>query len=226
MPTTNHTETKTMTTNKPTTTQAASFQDLYDAFNLAFFGGTLALCFLNFSRKSKAYGFFAPERWTEGPDGERIHEISINPSYLSERSAKQTASTLLHEMVHFWQLAHGTPGRRGYHNAEFANKMAEVGLITSRTGKPGGKRTGDRMTHYIEEGGAFDTFWAGYQGDADALFPLQCQEGTATQTKRKAASNASKTKYACPCGTNIWGKPGLVVACGVCCETFAPVVKR
>jgi len=210
--------------NKPTTTQAAAFQDLYDSFNGAFFAGDLAQCLLNLSRKSKALGFFAPERWTE--DGETVDELSINPSYLSSRTAVQTASTLLHEMCHKWQSQFGTPGRRGYHNAEFSNKMAEVGLTTSTTGAPGGKRTGDRMTHYVTPGGAFETFWAAYAGDSESLFPLMCQEGDPSTTKRKAASNASKTKYVCPCGTNIWGKPGLIVACGECCETFAPVAKK
>jgi hypothetical protein len=34
--------------------------------------------------------------------------------------------------------------------------MLAVGLIPSDTGKPGGKQTGQRMTHYIEPEGQFD----------------------------------------------------------------------
>lgn len=202
--------------NKPTTTQAAAFQGLYDAFNKTFFGGVLAECFLNFSRKSRALGFFAPERWAEGEDA--IHEISINPSYLASRSPQETASTLLHEMVHLWQQEHGEPGRGAYHNREWGSQMEAVGLMPSSTGKVGGKRTGDRVSHYVIKDGAFDQFWAGYQGD-ESLFPLQCQE-TRETTKRKTASNRSKTKYVCECGTNIWGKPGIEVSCGECGEWF------
>ena len=33
--------------------------------------------------------------------------------------------------------------------------MAEIGLIASHTGQPGGKRTGQQMTHYIADGGLF-----------------------------------------------------------------------
>src|SRR5690606_37233909 len=46
--------------------------------------------------------------------------------------------------------------RGNYHNKEWADKMEQVGLMPSNTGEPGGKRTGDRMTHYILQGGAFE----------------------------------------------------------------------
>ena len=50
---------------------------------------------------------------------------------------------------------HGKPGRRGYHNEEWARKMDELGLTPSSTGEPGGDRVGYRMSHYIVEDGAF-----------------------------------------------------------------------
>jgi len=208
----------------PTTTQAEAFQALYDHFNRELFGSTLAPCLLNFSRKSRALGFFAPERWSEHVSGEKIHEISINPSYLSESSPRETASTLVHEMVHLWQQEHGKPGKRGYHNREWARKMADVGLIASDTAAPGGKQTGTRMSHYIEEGGAFDAAWAARPLSAGELFPYQCRESKAT-TVRKKRSNASKTKHTCKggCGLNVWGKPGIIVICGECTEPLIPV---
>ena len=45
------------------------------------------------------------------------------------------------------------PGRTGYHNREWASKMLEVGLVPSDTGQPGGKQTGQHMTHYIDPKG-------------------------------------------------------------------------
>ena len=34
--------------------------------------------------------------------------------------------------------------------------MERIGLIPSDTGQPGGKRVGESMSHYIEDGGPFD----------------------------------------------------------------------
>ena len=52
-------------------------------------------------------------------------------------------------------LTFGKPSRGGYHNKEWAEKMKEVGLIPSNTGLPGGKQTGQRMTHFFTKNGAF-----------------------------------------------------------------------
>jgi len=37
-------------------------------------------------------------------------------------------------MVHQWQQHHGKPGRRGYHNKQWAAKMNSVGLVPTHTG--------------------------------------------------------------------------------------------
>ena len=58
-------------------------------------------------------------------------------------------------MVHCWQFAHGNPGRKNYHNKEWADKMEKIGLMPSSTGKPGGARTGQRMSDYVLPNKAF-----------------------------------------------------------------------
>ena len=60
-------------------------------------------------------------------------------------------------MTHLEQQHFGKPGRGRYHNKEWGSLMVRVGLQPSNTGKPGGKTTGDQMTHYIIEGGVFET---------------------------------------------------------------------
>jgi hypothetical protein len=39
--------------------------------------------------------------------------------------------------------------------------MERIGLMPSATGAPGGRRTGQRMTHYIIRGGLFDRAFRG-----------------------------------------------------------------
>lgn len=58
-------------------------------------------------------------------------------------------------MAHAWQFHFGKPGRRGYHNKEWANKMESIGLMPSSTGSPGGAKTGDKMADYPIADGLF-----------------------------------------------------------------------
>jgi hypothetical protein len=62
-------------------------------------------------------------------------EIAFNTLYLDgSRSRWEVLGTLLHELLHGWQQAHGTPGKRNFHNSEFRAKAAELGLDIDRRG--------------------------------------------------------------------------------------------
>lgn len=136
----------------PTPEQFDRYQKAWDYFNEALFDGQLEPCLLNFSTHRGSYGYFCPRRWKKGD--QETHEISLNPNTLG-RPLEDTMSTLVHEMVHQWQDDNGSPSRSGYHNAEWAEKMEEVGLIPSDTGKPRVAKTGQRMSHYIDPTGKF-----------------------------------------------------------------------
>lgn len=202
--------TKRTRSSTPTTAQFTAFQAMYDYFNRELFNRALRPVILNFSRAANTLGFFAPERWEQ--EDTTTHEISLNPAHLATRSPRDIASTLVHEMVHCWQQEHGTPSARGYHNQQWAQKMLEVGLVPSATGTPGGARVGFKMSHYIEEGGAFSR---AYNKMPKAhLLPWSSWEPDGPRRK-KAPSARSKVKYTCPaCGANAWGKPELRLVCG------------
>lgn len=210
---------------KPTPQQIDAFQAMFDHFNDELFGSSLPEVILNFSRHARALGFFAPQRWESQSAGARrapaaaqvAHEISLNPSFLKKLPLRDVASTLVHEMVHLWQQEHGEPSRAGYHNREWAQKMEDVGLMPSSTGASGGKRTGQRMSHYIIPGGPFDVAFDALP--EHARFPWLCDD---LETKKKRAKK-NKLKYTCEgCGTNVWGKPDLVIACRPCGRDFEP----
>lgn len=59
-------------------------------------------------------------------------------------------------MCHLWQFGFGTPSRKSYHNKEWANKMENLGLIPSDTGRPGGKKVGQQMNDYPQKDGVFE----------------------------------------------------------------------
>jgi hypothetical protein len=63
---------------------------------------------------------------------------------------KDTIRYLLEQAFYLCRwLSHGIPPRRSYHDRQWAATMKEIGLRPSTTGEPGGKETGQSVTHYI-----------------------------------------------------------------------------
>ena len=87
-------------------------------------------------------------------------------------------------------------------------------MIPSTTGEPGGKETGQSVTHYIQPGGAYAKAWAKLKATGFQLHWQSAPEGQQAKAKK-----ASKTKYTCPeCGQHAWGKPDSLLICGDCYE--------
>jgi predicted SprT family Zn-dependent metalloprotease len=197
-----------------TTQQYLSLDVAYQYYNKHLFEGKLPTCLITLQRK-KCYGYFHADRFAgkNGNSNKKTDEIALNPDHFG-RTDKEVLGTLVHEMVHLWQAHFGTPSRVSYHNAEWAFKMEEIGLMPSTTGEPGGKRTGQKMTHYVIEGGLFEKL-------TDNLLRIQggiiewksfVEGGATTKPKTK-----SKVKYTCSaCGQNAWAKPGASLICGLC----------
>ena len=142
-----------MTDIKPAIKAYSELQEAYDWFNATLFDRSLPDLLITLQRGRNTFGYFAPERFT----GESsISELAMNPDYFGGRSLADTLSTLVHEMVHVWQ--HYAPVKKcrgGYHDRVWGGKMEDIGLMPSNTGVPGGKKTGQQMTHYIIRGGRF-----------------------------------------------------------------------
>lgn len=141
--------------NNATLVAHTELQFAYDFFNAQLFNNKLPPCLITLQREKRTLGYFSRSRFINA-NGEVIDELAMNPSYFGVRSIAETLSTLVHEQVHTFQFHFGSPSRNGYHNKEWADKMEEIGLRASHTGKEGGKRTGQKMTHYILKGGKFD----------------------------------------------------------------------
>ena len=200
---------------QPTIEQFTSLQQLYDHFNRSLFNNKLNNCICNLSREvKKCNGFFSPNRWQK--DKTKVHEITLNP-YQLHRDNMAICSTLVHEMVHLWQEDFGKPTSK-YHNKEWGSKMKEIGLYPSNTGKPGGKETGQQMTHYIMEKGKFILSYDIIKNKINIPY-----KSIPVSLKEKKKKNASKTKYTCPeCETNAWAKPDTNIVCGDCKQRMTP----
>jgi len=202
----------------PTLAQYSTLDAAFDFFNRKLFGGTLPHCLIVFEQKgNRTVGYYAKGRWQTRDGQGSLDEIAINPFFMRGRSDKEIISTLVHEMAHLWQCTFGKPSRGGYHNKQWALKMDEVGLVPSHTGEPGGKRTGQNMTHYIQAGGAFDKAWAEFAKAGHSFAWVRLLEAD----DKKTGTDKNKVKYSCPsCDLNVWAKPGVHVRCGDCDEVL------
>ena len=187
----------------------------YAFFNRELFAGTLPGCLITMQRHKGAYGYFSGDRFANlGNPDEVTDEIALNPATFASRTPEKILSTLAHEMAHLWQHHAGTPGRRCYHNKEWAAKMREIGLLPTDTGQPGGKETGEKVTHMIEPGGRFEKACAAFLAKHPAIL-YHDRAGEGEQARKKKA--ASKTKFTCPdCEQNAWAKPDAHLICGDC----------
>lgn len=192
----------------------AGLNDAYAFFNRELFGDQLPPCLITLQRHRRAYGYFSRRRFARvGADEDVTDEIALNPAHFRAGAEGDALSTLVHEMAHLWQYHFGKPGRGNYHNQEWAEKMQGLGLIPSQTGKPGGKMTGQPMTHYIAPDGLFARVCAAYLAQGRAVF---YRDIVVPQTGG-AEKDRSKTKYTCPgCGLNAWAKPEVTLFCGAC----------
>jgi len=140
----------------PTRSTYDGLTEAYDFFNAHLFGGRLPRCLITMQRQKTAHGYFAVGRFGTVDGAEVTDEIALNPTHFRSRTTAESLSTLVHEMTHLEQHHFGKPSYNGYHNKQWAALMHAVGLVPSDTGAPGGKETGQKVSHYIAGGGLFD----------------------------------------------------------------------
>lgn len=145
---------KNMKTVSPTNQTYDSLLYAYNFFNQVLFDSILPPVVFTYHRQNRVMGYASFERWVN-QEKQFVDEIAINPEYFAKFPLMEICQTLVHEMCHIWQAHHGKPGRRGYHNQEWANQMTSIGLMPSSTGKPGGNKTGESMMDYVLLDGNF-----------------------------------------------------------------------
>lgn len=212
---------KPTTVTSPTPETYDVLRRAYDHFNATLFAGQLPPCLITLQRQRGAYGYFSGGRFVAKTgakvSGGTVHratdEIALNPNHLGERDDTANLSTLAHEMCHLWQHHFGKQPRRAYHDRQWAAKMKEIGLQPTDSGLIGGKETGQKVTHIIVKGGAFDHSCA-------ALLKTGLQitwhdpHSDAPAAKKK---NNTRSKYTCPeCQLAAWAKPKAPLGCTDC----------
>lgn len=188
-----------------------SLYEAFDHFNAELFDGALEVPMIVLHRKRGAHGYFWNQMWQAGDDARP--EIALSPESMG-RGPKEVLATLVHEMVHQWDAVYGNVPSYG-HGKTWADKMEQVGLTPTATGKPGGKKTGRKVTHMIDAGGPFEVAYAALIAKGKIDLSWVGKNSGVGQRKR----DESKVPHVCPCcQTKVWGKRGIRVRCEPCDE--------
>lgn len=225
--------------NNPSSQFYGLLQYIFEHYNKELFKGSIKDCMIVITRKSSTMGHYSFQRWYQETGG-ATDELAINPTKFHKYPLIEICQTIVHEMCHAWQFHYGKPSSCGYHNKEWAAKMEKLGLMPSSTGRPGGKKTGSKVSDYPIQGGLFlqsseilmnsDVFADLFYEINPALIgmftedlPLYDQIKNLTlvenQLEGKPKQNKNKVKYSCSC-SNVWGKPGLHIHCKKCNEDY------
>jgi predicted SprT family Zn-dependent metalloprotease len=156
----------------------------------------------------KWYGYCTTKKVWE-VKGEEVYEIALSAEYLN-RSFEEVVATLMHEMVHLYNLAHDVRDVSGtqYHNKRFKNEAEKRGLNITYAKVIGWSSTtlNDEAKDWI----------ATLEVNREAFDAVR---KVPVKTKKKAQKTYT---YTCPiCNEKILSKnPDLEVECVNCGELF------
>lgn len=161
-------------------------------------------------------GYYASKRFEGRRNNRSTDEIALNPAYF-KCPLTEILTTIVHQMVHLWQQHRDMPSRGGYHNRRWASKMTQIGLQPSDTGQPGGKETGQQMSHYVVPGGNFDRASQKLISTGFDVVWAEAITEKSGSTKSPAPKNKGRVSWRCPCcQLKAWAKPSALLMCGEC----------
>lgn len=210
------------------TSRAAGYlEKMFRALNQDFFNGEVDEPVITIQSKSDSYGHVTVLK-TWDVKGEKKHELNISSRYMT-RPIDEVVATMLHEMVHLWNLKNNIQDcSRGntYHNKKFRDKATEIGLNCEHHDKYGWTMTSasEKIIDYIISKGWTELdmtdgnpiTWTGSNsggnGSSSTGKPIPVP-GTNTKTK------SNSIKYKCPlCRNSVRATKKVNVMCADCME--------
>jgi len=198
-------------------------EKIYRQLNTDKFNGELEEPVITVQSTPRAYGHVSCNKIWTTRDSQK-YELNIGADTIG-RPIEETVSTMLHEMVHIYNMAHGIQDcsrNNTYHNKNFKSKAEEVGLIIDHDSRTGWSVTspGAKLNLYIAEKG-WKTILINRNGGHG--IPTNGAEGEDTKDpenpegekpKRKPSSTR---KYICPCcGNSVRATKKINIMCMDC----------
>lgn len=186
-------------------------ESLFSNFNQKFYNGKLQKPVITVSPDTTkgAYGWCTTwKAWKEKDEESGYYEINLCAEHLA-RPFPEVCATLLHEMVHLWNLQNNvqdTSQGGTYHNKKFKQVAEEHGLIIDQDSKYGWT-----ITSLNDEAKAF----------IDGLKEQGFEIYRSKLPKIKKSKSSSSRKYVCPhCGLIIRATKEVHVICSECGVEF------
>lgn len=210
-----------MDTAKPPSHPLQQLHHAYHAINERFFSGALPGCEIRFSTRQGSEGHYRPGALPSGELCPALDQIAIG----AHLSSSKMIESLAHQACHQYRQHSRQPPRRAYHDQVWAEKMVEIGLQPSSTGLPGGRVTGQKVSHYLLEGGGLSLLIRELH-DQGLDINLAAAAGPAGAGTRSANKKAwARTKYTCAgCNKSVLGGDQYNLVCGDCQLPLTPEV--
>jgi len=195
-----------------------AFDNLFDKFNERFFENALQKPVITISKskegKTRTTGWCTTERVWKGGNTSTYFEINICPEYLY-RPIEKTLATLLHEMVHLYNVINGIQDcsrSNQYHNKKFKETAERHGLFVEKDDSYGYVKTTLRpeTLEYINTLNLkiFDLFREEHPAKSKDAY-----ENTYENENKKTSTR----KYICPnCVQSVRATREVNIVCGDC----------
>ena len=203
-----------MAKNNSLQTTIQELEDMFEIFNSVYFESKLSKPIITVSPdvRKGSYGWCTSwKAWKKSSGAEGYYEINICAEHLA-RPFKELAGTMLHEMIHLYNLERGVKdcSRGGtYHNAKFKAAAEAHGLTVEADPKYGWCVT--KLNAQSEE--IVEDFMDDLGKTTFDLFR------EAIKKEPKKGGKSSSRKYVCPCcGLIIRATKEVKVKCYECDE--------
>ena len=210
-----------------TSRAAGQLEKMFRELNKYYYNGELPEPIISLKKTPSAYGHITVGKvWQAGQESK--YEINLSSATLS-RPIEETASTLLHEMAHEYNLEHGikdTSNQGVYHNKRFKETAESHGLHIDHHDKYGWTITSptEELLDFIIFQGWQDIqmvellAWSDMAGTgAGSKAPGSSQTGAPKPPKAKSSTR----RWVCPkCHTIIRSTKEVRVMCADCGEMF------
>lgn len=194
---------------------------IFSMLNETYFENALSKPVITIQSTPKAYGHITCGKvWNS--DGENRHELNIGAGTLS-RPIEETVATMLHEMVHLWNIKQGVQdcSRGGaYHNKKFRDEATRRDLDISHHEKYGWTitRPTDNLLKWCLDRELDEIKVSRFDG-IGFLPPVGGKEGAPVPVKPTGKRPSSTRKYVCPCcGLSVRATRAVSLICGACHE--------
>lgn len=199
-----------------TSRTAGYLEKIFRALNQKYFDGQLEEPIITIQSTPRAYGHVTVGKsWRKGQ--EHRHELNIGAETL-DRPIENVTATLLHEMVHLWNLQNGIQdcSRGGaYHNKKFRDAATARDLSISYDPRIGWSITEptEALCNYIIEQGWTDIHMNRIEW---SYTPRGAGNGNATGATPPPKPSHTR-KYICPCcGNSVRATKEVHILCMDC----------